>query len=153
MGAKWGRCTKNPTEIPPHTPQDDLSLHRPTPSGLAINLHGNIRLDPNRGAAAPNEPIRGTRACARCVGSPCFGRQNGAHGKIERWAEHRSWVAASWWRYARRTQQPTESEPYRWHLLGRDGAQGGRDRGRCCRVFPAIGFWEKKLINQNSSWL
>ncbi len=38
LGAKWGRCTKNPTEIPPHTPQDEQLLHRPTPSGLAINL-------------------------------------------------------------------------------------------------------------------
>ena len=45
MGAKWGRCTKNPTEIPPHTPQDEQSLHRPTPSGFAFTLHvhGNIR--------------------------------------------------------------------------------------------------------------
>ena len=43
LGAKWGRCTKNPTKIPPHTPQDEQSLHRPTPSGFALPLHGDIR--------------------------------------------------------------------------------------------------------------
>ncbi len=35
------------------------------------------------------------RAAARCVWSLCLGRQNGAHQKIERWAEHRSWMAAA----------------------------------------------------------
>jgi hypothetical protein len=34
------------------------------------------------------------RACARCGSIPWLGRPNGTHRKIERWVEHRSWVAA-----------------------------------------------------------
>ena len=36
----------------------------------------------------------GARARARDVWSPCLGRRNGAHRRIERWAEHLSKVAA-----------------------------------------------------------
>ena len=53
MGAKWGKCVKNPTiflvgtsstlqknpTFPQNTqPQDEPSLHRPTPSGFALTL-------------------------------------------------------------------------------------------------------------------
>ena len=34
----------------------------------------------------------GVRAREGCVWSPCLGRRKGAHLKIERWAEHQSWM-------------------------------------------------------------
>ena len=37
------------------------------------------------------------RVSAHCGGFPCLGRHNGTHQKIERCAEHRSWVAAARW--------------------------------------------------------
>jgi hypothetical protein len=65
-----------------------------------------IAMDPNRIAAAPNQPDGGGRRpgahALRLV--PLFWRRNGAHGKIERWAGHRSLVAASRWRYATTNQ-------------------------------------------------
>jgi hypothetical protein len=39
----------------------------------------------------------GGRVFACCVGFPCLGRPNGTHRKIERWTEHRSWVADIRW--------------------------------------------------------
>ena len=42
----------------------------------------------------------GARACAHYVWSSCLGHRNGAHKKIERWAEHRSWMAVAQWIYA-----------------------------------------------------
>ena len=39
----------------------------------------------------------GARNRARCVFSPCLGRQNGAHRKFERRAEHPSWMAVAQW--------------------------------------------------------
>ena len=50
--------------------------------------------------ASPRLPMSlmeaaGVQARARCVLSPCLGRRNGAHRKIARRAEHRSWMAAA----------------------------------------------------------
>ena len=39
----------------------------------------------------------GARARVRCVFSPCLVRRNGAHQKIERRAEHLSWMAVAHW--------------------------------------------------------
>ena len=46
----------------------------------------------------PMSPIEapGGWARVRCVWSLCLGRRNGAHWKIERRAEHRSWMAPIW---------------------------------------------------------
>ncbi len=53
-------------------------------------------IDPNFVAAAPYEPIAGSRRTG--LGSlrwdPLIGAFNGTQQKIEVWTEHRSWVAA-----------------------------------------------------------
>ena len=41
----------------------------------------------------------GARACVHYVWSSCLGHRNGAHKKIERWTEHRSWMAFAQWIY------------------------------------------------------
>ena len=46
----------------------------------------------------------GARACVHYVCSSCLGHRNGAHEKIERWAEHRSWMAFAQWIYATTNQ-------------------------------------------------
>ena len=43
------------------------------------------------------------------------------------------------------TQQPTESQPYRWSIFGRGGAQGEDDLGGRRRTFSALGLWGKKI--------
>jgi hypothetical protein len=52
--------------------------------------------------AAPRLPMSlleslGGRVHARCSWFPWLGCLNGPHQKNERWAEHRPWVAATWW--------------------------------------------------------
>jgi hypothetical protein len=57
----------------------------------------------------PVEALRGT-ACFHHSPSPCFGRRNGTHGKIERWAGPRD---LRWPPFHHQTQQPTEGR-MRW---------------------------------------
>jgi hypothetical protein len=56
-------------------------------------------MDPNRGTAAPYESNTGDwhpgLSALRLI--PLFWAPNGTHQKIERWAEHWSWMAAARW--------------------------------------------------------
>ena len=47
----------------------------------------------------PLRPLQApcAQVCAHCSWFPCLGRRNGAHRNIERWVEHRSWMAAAQW--------------------------------------------------------
>jgi hypothetical protein len=42
------------------------------------------------------------------------------------------------------TQQPTESHPKRWDIVGGGGAQGDHDGGRRCHIVSAVELGGKK---------
>jgi hypothetical protein len=72
-------------------------------------------MDPDRFVAAPHDLMEapGARACARYAWSPCLGRRNCAHRKIER----RRNTGLGWPLLNGSTQQPTER--WYWRLEGR----------------------------------
>ena len=91
----------------------------------------------------------GARACVHYVWSSCLGHRNGAHKKIERWAEHRPWMAFAQWIYA--TTNRT--------MVSAMGGGGGEDirtggtRGGGRLVIVLGGEWrDKKIFKQRWCW-
>ena len=89
-------------------------------------------------SAAPRLPMSltqapGARVCARCCKFSCLGHRNGAHRKNERWAEHRSWMAAARWVYT--TMNRT--------MVSSAGGEFDRRRGRggSCGEDVYASFW------------
>jgi hypothetical protein len=70
--------------------------------------------------------VPGVRACAHCIEFLCLWRRTGAHGKIEPWVEHRSWMAVAQWVDATTTNQLMMS------ALG-GGWRGDIDGWKACR--------------------
>ncbi len=88
-GSEHHTHTQHTTHNSQHTTHKNMmSRCRPTPSGVALYVHGNICMAPNHGAVAPHESVAGAwQWVCSCRGwFPWLGCQINMHQKIERGA-------------------------------------------------------------------